>query len=384
MTDDNERAADAENPTTAIATDGEPAPPPATCEERPPARRTRRRSRRLRYRVRALTAWLPRRLDERLRLLAVCSLVSLFVWISLHNDMPARLLGLETTAVRSPDPYVRRASAASAPRTVEAVGPGGAPERTGAAVRASVSAPANDAATAVPRSGPPPDGPRRPRSETSPRALSVIASMTVGIDADEALDAVLEKVVGFREPRVLTVVEGGSLWRTVLPVIDDAVVLDKLIDSLSASGMDVGSVRAGDELVADAAVATGYRLRIDTRDETYVSRIAGGKIVTAAYRRAAVIVNSSFALAATAAGVPAAVIEELTAAGARHALGLGRAARGKRYDVLYRVEREFDAARGEARAIALTENGAVVWTDAASTVPTSAQRPPPRQPVASN
>ncbi|MBX2886440.1 MAG: hypothetical protein KTR32_41180 [Granulosicoccus sp.] len=80
--------------------------------------------------------------------------------------------------------------------------------------------------------------------------------------------------------------EGGSLWRTGRRFIDDAVVLDKLIDNLASNGMDVRKVRAGLEFIVNDLGSRGRIVIVNDGTDSYESHIHDGKVVTSRQRQA--------------------------------------------------------------------------------------------------
>ena len=65
--------------------------------------------------------------------------------------------------------------------------------------------------------------------------------------------------------------------------------------------------------------------------------------------------------AADAAGLPTAVIDELSAVDAARSLGLAAASGGERYEVLFRTTRAFGAPRAVAETLALSRDDRLVW-----------------------
>jgi hypothetical protein len=107
--------------------------------------------------------------------------------------------------------------------------------------------------------------------------------------ADGANDALLESdmaAIGRSFGRTTTYVvnEGGSLWRTGKRFIDDDVLLDKLIDNLAESGMDVRSVRAGLEFIVKDFGTEGRIVIVDDDGDTYESHIIGDSVTTSSVR----------------------------------------------------------------------------------------------------
>ncbi len=96
-----------------------------------------------------------------------------------------------------------------------------------------------------------------------------------------------------RKTTIYVVNEGGSLWRTGKRFIDDVVLLDKLIDNLADSGMDVRSVRAGVEFVVNDLGSDGLRVVVDDGGDTYESHIVKDSVTTSVRRQAATVIDSS-------------------------------------------------------------------------------------------
>lgn len=337
-------------------------------------RNPRRRSRSLMGRLRGIrrTIW---RLVRRTRLLlwlglAAC-LVLGFVWVSKRNDVSLLGDAAAPTTVRT----LSGADAASAGRS-DAL-----PSVNGAAaeivVRRTATAPspsdADDAMPAAaaaspvtpPRSSPATDPVRREtiaRGTTAPVVALRAAADGAG-DTAETLDAVLGAAVRVRDPLVHVVNDGGSWWRTARRVVDDPVLLDKLLDNLSASGMDVASVTPGAELVADRAATDGLLLRIDAPSGVYVSRVGEDAVVTTRYRTTLIEIESTFARDAAAAGLSDDVVAALLRADAARSLGLDAVAPGETYGVLHLRERDFGTGRTTEQAVALVRDGRLLWVD---------------------
>lgn len=79
---------------------------------------------------------------------------------------------------------------------------------------------------------------------------------------------------------VYAVNEGGSLWRTARRFIDDNVLLDKLIDSLEQSGMDMRRIRPGVEFVVNDLGNGRLLITVEDRGEVYESLIEAGNVTT--------------------------------------------------------------------------------------------------------
>ena len=97
----------------------------------------------------------------------------------------------------------------------------------------------------------------------------------------------------FRKTNAYVVNEGGSLWRTGKRFIDDEVLLDKLIDNLSESGMDVRSVSAGVEFIVNDLGSKGLLVVVEDDGDTYESRIVKDSVTSSVRPQAASGVDSS-------------------------------------------------------------------------------------------
>ena len=110
---------------------------------------------------------------------------------------------------------------------------------------------------------------------------------------DEPIDSTVQPA---EEPvsrfTVYEVPEGGSLWRTGKRFITDEVLLDKLIDNLAAQGMDVGSVRAGDQFLVSDLGPEGLLVVIESGGRTYESRVFENDVITTMRRAATNEVSS--------------------------------------------------------------------------------------------
>jgi len=294
--------------------------------------------------------------------------IAAFVAISMHNDVslpsaePAASDDRVTVAgERAPSTEVAEERTASAEATPAEV----AEQRTESVEAAPVELAERRPATAevssaplgsVSMSGSAEMAADAPTSESS-GTVTVRSSATPG----RTPDTVLATAVRVRDPVVHVVNEGGSWWRTARRVIDDSVSIDRLMDNLSASGMNVERVTPGAELVVDAAAADGVHLvRIDAPSGVYVSRVDADGVRTSRYRSVPVTIESAFGRDAAAAGVPREAIEQLLRANAEHSLGLESVAHGTSYDVLLRTERDFGSSRATTRVLALSESGGVL------------------------
>lgn len=271
--------------------------------------------------------------------------VTAFIGVTLHNGVPDRLVGALLTDASIPASSRSTRDFAVDKTSIAAIAEHGDAEtrRTGAKM--------------TPTAPPSTSGSGAARRPTAPRPL-------LAPRPGEPLERAFARATRLSDPVVHEVEKGGSLWRTARKVVTDEVLLDKLVDNLAASGMAVGSVRAGETLAAEEIAPGIRRIRVGAGDTVYLSDVGGGHVVTAACRLVGFVVDASFTADATAAGVPKDVIDALLATSARRSLGLAQVSGGTDHDVVYCVERAFGAERGEGRALALSRGGKVIWSNA--------------------
>lgn len=123
--------------------------------------------------------------------------------------------------------------------------------------------------------------------ESSGLTSDSAAEATAGSTKDKALTTVIN-ATGQSDNKSNTYVvnEGGSLWRTGKRFIDDEVLLDKLIDNLSESGMNVRSVRPGVELVVNDLGSKGMLVVVEQGGDTYESHIVRDSVSSSLRRQA--------------------------------------------------------------------------------------------------
>lgn len=79
---------------------------------------------------------------------------------------------------------------------------------------------------------------------------------------------------------IYVVNEGGSLWRTGKRFIDDEIKLDRLIDDLAQSGMNVRNVKAGVQLIVEDLGSQGMRVAVNHEDGFYESHLIEDRVTT--------------------------------------------------------------------------------------------------------
>lgn len=97
----------------------------------------------------------------------------------------------------------------------------------------------------------------------------------------------------FKKSTTYVVNEGGSLWRTGRRFIDDEVLLDKLIDNLSESGMNVRSVSAGMEFIVNDLGSEGLLVVVEDGGDTYESRIVESNVTSSVRSQTATGIDTS-------------------------------------------------------------------------------------------
>ena len=170
-----------------------------------------------------------------------------------------------------------------------------------------------------------------------------------------SLEALRERGVAFERPVAHELGEGDSLWRLLRRVVtDDAVLLDRLVDQLAASGMRVDAVRAGREVVVDGGAADGRRLRIDDGDTVYVGRVDGRRVTTAAHRIATVPLGAAPRRDVRASTLPESVIDALLDPYGPWRAALDAPSPGRRLDLLLVTTRAPDTLGATTRIAALS------------------------------
>lgn len=129
-----------------------------------------------------------------------------------------------------------------------------------------------------------------------PSSDSVVSSSTVSASATEATKvsaedeamtlAITASSEGGMKSDTYVVNEGGSLWRTGRRFINDDVLLDKLIDNLSDSGMNVRSVRPGVEFVVNDLGSNGLLVVVEQGGDTYETHIVRDGVSSSVRRQA--------------------------------------------------------------------------------------------------
>lgn len=97
----------------------------------------------------------------------------------------------------------------------------------------------------------------------------------------------------FGRPTIYVVNEGGSLWRTGKRFIDDEVLLDKMIDILAESGMEVRSVSAGVEFIVNDLGSEGLLVVVYDGNDSFESQIFEDSVTASARRQAEIGVDST-------------------------------------------------------------------------------------------
>ena len=113
------------------------------------------------------------------------------------------------------------------------------------------------------------------------------AEATTGSTRDKATTTTITTTAqSENKSNTYVVNEGGSLWRTGRRFIDDEVLLDKLIDNLSESGMNVRSVRPGVEFIVNDLGSKGMLVVVEQDGDTYESHIVRNNVTLSVRRQA--------------------------------------------------------------------------------------------------
>jgi len=134
-----------------------------------------------------------------------------------------------------------------------------------------------------------------PPTESYAETLKVESGETAAYqpDAEPKTIETNDSLSNVGQTSVYAINEGGSVWRTARRFIDDAVLLDKLIDSLEENGMDVRRIRPGVEFVVKDMGSEGLLVTVEDRGEVYQSRIFAGSVTTSVLSKSEVETDSS-------------------------------------------------------------------------------------------